>query len=137
MKTFYFTHCCAKKDNSLKGTSKQVSPMQLYRATPTQRFMKRCAEKGVEWAIFSDKYGLVFPQDRVQWYEKHPKTVSELEKKRLFNQTYFQLKEYDRVFFYFNPGRIHPLYKELVEEMRKKGVNIFEITHLREIRHLS
>jgi hypothetical protein len=132
-KTFYFTHCCAKKDESLKGLGKKVSPMQLYRATPTQRFMKRCIETDVDWAIFSDKYGFVFPQDRIQWYEKHPKTVIATEKKRLFDEAYLVLEKYDTAFFYYNPGRIHPLYQDLVEEMRKRNVNIRQITHLLEI----
>jgi hypothetical protein len=133
MKKLYFTHCCAKKDDSLKGSGKKVSPVQLYQAIPTQRFMERCDEAGVNWAIFSDKYGLVFPQDRVEWCEKHPKKVKASEKKHLFKEAYTDLQQYDRIFFYYNPGRIHPLYLELVEEMRRKGVNIQEITHLHEI----
>ena len=133
MKKLYFTHCCAKKDDSLKGSGKKVSPMQLYQATPTQRFMERCVETDVGWAIFSDKYGFVFPQDRVEWYEKHPKTVSASEKKRLFNKAYADLQKYDTAIFYYNPGRIHPLYRELVDEMRKRGVRIREITHLHQI----
>ena len=133
MKRLYFTHCCAKKDDSLKGSGKKVSPMQLYQAAPTQRFMKRCVKVSVDWAIFSDKYGFVFPRERVEWYEKHPKTVTTSEKKQLFKVAYEDLHQYDRIFFYYNLGRIHPLYRELVEEMIRKGVNISEITHKREI----
>jgi hypothetical protein len=59
--------------------------------------------------------------------------VSAFEKKRLFDEAYVVLEKYDRIFFYYNPIRIHPLYRELVEEMRRKGVDIHEITHKREI----
>ena len=107
--------------------------MQLYRARPTQGFIKRCIERDVNWAIFSDNYGFVFPEDLVQWYEKHPQTVSKSEKKQLFDKAFHILEKYDTTFFYYNPGRIHPLYLELVEEMRKRGITIREITHLSEI----
>jgi hypothetical protein len=133
MKTLYFTHCCAKKDETLRGSGKKVLPILLYQAKPTQRFMKRCINAGVDWAIFSDKYGFVFPEDRIQWYEKHPKTVSASEKSRLFEEAYSVLKRYDKAVFYYNPGRIHPLYIQLVEKMRKNGINIGEMTHLQDI----
>jgi len=76
LKVLFFTHCCAKKDDSLKGTGKKVLPLELYLATPTQRFMRRCIEMGVEWAIFSDKHAFVFPKDKIEWYEKPPDTLS-------------------------------------------------------------
>ena len=133
MKELYFTHCCAKKDDSLKNTRAKVSPLQLYQATPTQRFMNHCNDVGVEWAIFSDKYGFVFPNDQIQWYEKHPNTVTHSEKEKLFDDAFDVLRQYDRVYFYYNPGRIHPFYQELVYEMRRKGRVIQEITHLDEI----
>ena len=129
----FFTHCCAKKDGRLKNSDKRVSPLQLYQTAPTQRFMKRCIELGVEWAIFSDKYGFVFPHDQIQWYEKHPNTVTHSEKEKLFDDAFDVLRQYDRVYFYYNPGRIHPFYQELVYEMRRKGRAIQEITHLDEI----
>ena len=30
----------------------------MYTATPTQKFMNKCKEMDVDWAIFSDKYGV-------------------------------------------------------------------------------
>lgn len=134
MRVLYFTHCCAKKDDSLKGTGKRVSPLRLYKATPTQRFMQRCIEAGVAWAIFSDKYAFVFPNDKIAWYEKHPSTLSQAEKGKLFNDAFYVLKDYELSNFYFNPGRLHPFYQELVDELRRRGRNIREITHLNDIR---
>lgn len=130
MRVLYFTYCCAKKDDSLKGTGKKVSPLELYKATPTQRFMRRCIEAGVEWAIFSDKYAFVFPESRISWYEKHPCTLTYAEKRKLFDDAFKVLKDYDFAHFYYNPGRLHPFYRELIDEMRRKGKNIREITHL-------
>jgi len=133
MKVLYFTHCCAKKDNSLKDTGKKVPPMGLYKATPTQRFMRKCTEAGVEWAIFSDNYAFVFPDDRIEWYDKPPRTLTYTEKKKLFNDAFETLKAYDLACFYYNPGRLHPVYRELINEMRRRGMNIKEITHLDDI----
>ena len=133
MRGLYFTHCCAKKDKSLKDTEKRVSPMELYKATTTQRFMRKCTKAGVEWAIFSDKYAFVYPNDRIAWYEKHPSTLTYTEKKKLFNDAFETLKAYDLAYFYYNPGRLHPFYRELVDEMRRRGRKIREITHLDDI----
>lgn len=57
-KKIYVTHCSAKKNSVLKDTCQKVFPDELYTATPTQRFMKKCKEVGVNWAIFSDLYGI-------------------------------------------------------------------------------
>jgi hypothetical protein len=73
----FVTHCSAKKDNSLKNTGKKVTPDKLYTATPTQRFMKKCLKSKVNWAIFSDYYGVWFPDLEHEWYEKSPDTVTE------------------------------------------------------------
>jgi len=133
LKRLYFTHCCAKKDESLKATPKKVSPLLLYTATPTQRFMRRCIEAEVEWAIFSDEYGFVFPSQNIGWYEKQPNSLTLAEKKELFEKAFDVLEDYDLSYFYYNPGRIHPFYLELLSQMRKRGVAIKEITHLVDI----
>jgi hypothetical protein len=57
----YITHCSDKKDNFLKNTLKKVTPDKLYTATPIKRFISKCNEEKVNWAIFSDKYGVWFP----------------------------------------------------------------------------
>jgi hypothetical protein len=64
----YITHCSAKKDDSLKHTGKKVTPDKLYTATATQRFMSKCKEKKVDWAIFSDYYGVWFADVKHEWY---------------------------------------------------------------------
>ena len=115
------------------NSNRKTSPLQLYQAAPTQRFMKKCNEVGVEWAIFSDKYGFVFPHDQIQWYEKHPSTVTYSEKEKLFNGAHAILRQYDLAYFYYNPGRIHPFYQALISEIRRRGQEVREITHLAKI----
>lgn len=128
----YVTHCSAKKNDSLKDTGKGVSPDILYTATPLQRFMKRCKDKKVMWAIFSDKYGVWFPNVRHEWYEKSPDTVSEHEFWMLVKDFEEKLGEYDEVCFYRNPGRFHRLYCRLLKEVKVKG-KIILFSHKDEI----
>ena len=132
-KRIYITHCSAKKDDALRGTDKKVSPDRLYTAKPLQRFVKRCKEKGVNWAIFSDKYGVVFPTDKIEWYNKHPSKVTPEDFKILVNNFVQRVSRYGEIWFYYNPGRFHPLYRELIKEVSKKGLNVKLFTHLSEI----
>lgn len=133
MKRIYLTHCSAKKDDSLKGTGKKVPPDKLYTANPLQRFVQRCKQTKVDWAIFSDKYGVVFPSEKISWYEKHPNSVSTDEFQSLLSNFYKQLSDYEEIWFYRNPGRFHHLYDALVKEARIKGMNVVLFSHINEI----
>jgi hypothetical protein len=68
----YLTHCSASKNDSIRGTVRKVNPQTLYTALPLQRFIAKCIEKKVEWAIFSDIYGVWFPDQLHEWYKKTP-----------------------------------------------------------------
>jgi len=126
----YITHCSAKKNITLKNTCQKVFPYDLYTATPTQRFMKKCKEIGVNWAIFSDLYGIWFPDVKRGWYEKNPGKVTEQEFTKLLHDFESALSGYDEVYFYHNPGRFHKLYKRLIENAE---LNIIKFSHLSEI----
>jgi hypothetical protein len=128
----YITHCSAKKDNSLKNSGKQVTPCKLYTATLTQRFMTKCKEKKVTWAIFSDLYGVWFPNVEHKWYEKDPNTVTEEEFSELVKDFDEKLADYHEIYFYHNPGRFHTIYKELLRETKLKD-KITLFSHLGEI----
>ena len=130
----YITHCSAEKNDALRGTKKKVTPDILYTAKPLQRFVKRCKCRGVNWAIFSDKYGVIFPHDKIEWYDKHPSKVTPIEFQNLVDNFIRRLSGYDEIWFYHNPGRFHQLYKRLIEEVRKKGLNVKLFSHLSEIK---
>ena len=68
----YLTHCSSRKNASLKGTNRKVTPDVLYTSNRIQRFMRTCVKKDVNWAIFSDKYGICYKNTRNSWYEKAP-----------------------------------------------------------------
>ncbi|MEW6181488.1 MAG: DUF6884 domain-containing protein [Chloroflexota bacterium] len=125
----YITHCSAKKNNTIK----RATPDKLYTAIPLQRFVKKCKEKRVNWAIFSDKYGVVFPWEEIEWYDKHPSKVTNEVFKSLVENFVRRLSKYDEIWFYHNPGRFHPLYKKLIKEAKNKGFKVIPFTHLSEI----
>ena len=117
----YITHCSAKKQKSLKKSHEKVAPDILYTATSIQRFMNECKKKKVQWAIFSDKYGVWFPNEKHEWYEKDPDTVTEEEFRRLVGDFQEKLGCFDEIYFYYNPGRFHRLYNRLLKEAKVKG----------------
>ena len=129
----YITHCSTKKDGSLEGTGKSVCPQALYAATPTQRFMNRCMSEGVQWAIFSDLYGVWFPDVEHEWYEKDPDCITDFEFDVLLRDFETKLRGYDEVWFYHNPGRFNPLYKRLIQ---RTSLKITKFPHLSEIRNV-
>jgi hypothetical protein len=119
-KRIFITHCSAKKDDSLEGSDIKVRPDKLYTATPTKRFMDKCKDAKVNWAIFSDKYGIWFSKDFHEWYEKNPKTITDEEFRKLVKDFDEKLNNFVRIWFYYNPGRFHSLYKKLLDETTLK-----------------
>lgn len=81
--------------------------------------METCKQKGVRWAIFSDLYGIWFPQEKHAWYEKSPNDVTESEVKALLTDFDDKLQEYDEIFFYRpSPVYFHSLYRRLLNETK-------------------
>ena len=133
MKKIYLTHCSKTKDNSLENSGVAVLPEELYQSKVIQRFIKRCQKQKVEWAIFSDLYGVWLSGERHEWYEKNPSKVSNEEFQRLVTNFDQRLKDYDVIYFYHNPGRFHSLYKRLIKESALKD-KIKMISHLSDIK---
>lgn len=94
--------------------------------------MKKCDSTGVNWAIFSDKYGIWQSGEKHEWYEKDPNKVSNEEFKNLLANFDNSLGKFDEIWFYYNPGRFHSLYKRLIKKSSlKKRIKLF--THIRDI----
>lgn len=128
----FITHCSAKKDVSLEEDDLKVTPDQLYTATTTQRFMNKCKNAKANWAIFSDKYGIWFSDTLHTWYEKDPNKVTDEEFNALVQDFNSKSKEFDEIWFYYNPGRFHPIYKRLLDSNSMKD-KIKMFTHINEI----
>lgn len=128
----YITHCSAKKSDTLRRNRKSGFPDELYTSKRIQSFMKRCKQERVRWAIFSDLYGVWFPDRRHRWYEKAPSSVSEEEFSDLVKDFERTLAKYREIRFYYHPARFHRLYKRLIRQTQLRGrVRLF--TRVKEI----
>jgi hypothetical protein len=118
----FFTFCSAQKDDSLRDSGQAVHPDVLYRSRRVKSFVARCREMEVRWAIFSDKYGVWFPETKHEWYEMSPDQALP-HFARLLADFDEKMKQFDVI--YFCPGvggpRLHRLYRRLVRESRWNG----------------
>jgi len=128
----YITHCSSKKDDSLKDTVVAVPPSELYVGARIVPFMEHCSRVGVRWAIFSDLYGVWFPDVVHPWYEKHPNRVSPEQFRTLVADFDRVLGAFDEIRFYHHPARFHRLYRGLVEASALRN-RIHLFTHRRGI----
>ena len=128
----YLTHCTGIKNDELKGNGKKVHPEELYQSVPFQRFVNECEKKHVNWAVFSDLYGIWFPEQIHQWYDKHPDTVTNNEFDKLISNFDTDLMDFSEIWFYNNPSWFHSLYKAV---LKKSSLNhkITTFSKLKEI----
>lgn len=136
MASLYLTHCTYKKDERLQRTPKKISPDRLYTGVKITRFINRCKHVEVNWAVFSDKYGVWFPHEKYGYYEKHPNDVTDDEFKELLQESRDKLQKYDAIYFYGNHKShyFHSLYKRFIEGLRKEGVNVIKIISIYDIK---
>jgi hypothetical protein len=117
----FFTFCSASKNDTLRGTTAGVSPEELYTSRRVQSFIDRCKSSGVRWAIFSDQYGVWFPEIRHPWYERSPDDAI-ADFPRLLSDFDEKMKDFAAI--HFCPGvggpRLHRMYRRLVSESRWK-----------------
>jgi hypothetical protein len=129
----YITHCSATKDERLKESKEKVTPDDLYISPRIQSFIQACQAKNAKWAIFSDQYGIVFPEDKIAWYEKSPDSVSPQEYLVLLGSFIQRLAGFNEIHFYYNPGRFHSLYSKLVTQAKSVGMNIVLFSSISDI----
>ncbi len=66
------------------------------------------------------------------WYEKHPKSVTDKEFEALVKDFEEKLEQYDKIYFYYHPGRFRKLYRRFLESERPKG-RVIPFIHLAQI----
>jgi hypothetical protein len=114
----FFTFCSAKKNDYLAQSGEEVTPDVLYTSQRVQSFIARCKAKRVRWAIFSDEYGVWFPEMKHKWYERSPDDALPVFPRLLadFDQ---KMKDFDVIHFCPGAGgpRIHRLYRKLVQQL--------------------
>jgi hypothetical protein len=112
----YLTHCSAEKDAQLQDTGVTVTPDRLYTNPQVQRFMERCKEKNVQWAILSDRYGVYQSNDCNAWYEKHPDTVTPQEENAIIQDFNRKLDLYNEIHFLVRADSFHPFYARVLKK---------------------
>lgn len=60
--SLYLTYCSAKKRKGIH------TPDTLYISNRISSYIERCRIVGVDWAIFSALYGLIFPEEKKKDY---------------------------------------------------------------------
>ena len=111
----YVTYCSGEKDDALRGNGRAVTPDELYTSERFVSFARACREAGVEWAVLSDNYGVWSADETREWYEKAPEDVTEDEFRALVKDFDAKLAGFDRIRFYHEPGRLHALYRRIIE----------------------
>jgi len=123
----YITHCSARKSLSVKRSGAKVPPDKLYTSDRIQPFMRRCKQARVRWAIFSDLYGVYFPNEKHKWYEKSPDSVTQEEFRMLLKSFDKKLSSYSAIWFYHHPARFHKIYRRLLRRTRlRRKVRLFK-----------
>lgn len=126
----YLTHCSKEKNIDFKATGVEVTPDQLYIDSDIQRFMQRCKDQRVDWAILSDRYGVFRSSDRQKWYEKHPDTVTQAEEDAVIQDFDNKLNHYNEIWFYVRPDSFHPFYQRVLKKTALASrVQVFQDVH--------
>lgn len=111
----YLTHCSKEKSITAKASGLPMPPDELYAEDGIQAFMKACKSHGVNWAILSDNYGVFFPFEKHEYYEKPPATVTSEEEQAIITQFNQRLADYDEIWFYIRPTTFHPFYERVLK----------------------
>lgn len=121
----FLTYCSWQKDDSIKNKPVLVGPDQLYTSERLQIFVKACTAANADWAIFSDKYGIWFPNEKKAWYDKSPDSVTPQELSRIVSNSVKSLEKYQVYFFGdSNDPKFHPLYKEYIHRLEANGITV-------------
>jgi len=128
MKRIYVTHCSREKDSTLEQSGEKVTPDRLYTSTGLQRFIRHCNERGYDWAILSDHYGVVFKDEPIAWYNKPPDSVTEEEFIELLRSFVTRLKPYDEIYFHHRASETHPVFSRIVNQAKEQGLQVVEFS---------
>ena len=80
--------------------------------------MEECRSRRLRWAIFSDKFGVWFPEACREYYDKSPDSVTSKEFSALLNDFDTKLANFGEICFYRGTGRVHSLYRRICEKTK-------------------
>ena len=128
MKSIYITHCSREKYPALEASAEAATPDKLYTSAALQAFIRFCKMRGYDWAILSDRYGVVFADEPIRWYSKPPDTVTDEEFSELLRSFTTRLAGFDEILFQHRPGETHLVFKRIIEKSQELGMNVNEFT---------
>ena len=118
MAIIFLTHCSKEKSELARASGEKLPPDQLYTDPDLQAFIQRCKETGSSWAILSDKYGVIFPSEKHDYYEKPPATVTPEEERIIVEDFNLRLGEFQQICFYIRRETYHPFYERVLAASR-------------------
>ena len=121
----YLTHCSKDKSAQAKESGGRLTPDKLYTDSGLQAFIHRCRQTGSRWAILSDKYGVFFPWESHEYYEKPPASVTPDEENAIMNDLHTRLSEYGEIRFFIRRETFHPFYERVLMKGELAGRVIF------------
>jgi hypothetical protein len=110
----YLTHCSKDKSLLAKENGEKMTPDQLYTDQGLQAFIRRCKDVNFPWAILSDFYWVFFPDEKHQYYEKPPSTVTSEEEKAITENFHTRLNAFDEIGFFVRKDTFHPFYERVI-----------------------
>jgi len=128
VKRIYITHCSREKDPELETSGEASTAEKLYTSPALQAFIQFCKAHGHAWAILSDRYGVIFPEEKINWYSKPPDSVTEDEFLALLHSFTTRLAGFDEILFQHRPGETHAVFKRILEKALELGMNVQEFT---------
>jgi len=110
----YLTHCSKNKSLLAKKSGEKMTPNQLYTDPGLQAFIRRCREVNSPYAILSDVFGVIFPDEKHEYYEKPPSTVTPEEEIKITENFHIRLSAFDEIRFYVRKETFHPFYERII-----------------------
>jgi len=120
----YLTHCSDSKNPNFKSSMDATTPDVLYTSDRIELFFDYVKKDDLPWAIFSDKYGFVFPSSTIQWYDYTPDAVTEADIVAFLKDSIDELREYEKIIYRAGKKPIHRTYERLIETMRSSGLTV-------------
>ncbi len=121
----YLTHCSKDKSLQAKESGGRLPPDKLYTDPGLLAFIQRCRQTESHWAILSDKFGVFFPWESHEYYEKPPASVTQDEENAIMNDLHTRLSEYGEIRFFIRRETFHPFYERVLMKGELAGRVIF------------
>jgi len=129
----YLTHCSKDKSQLAKKSREKMTPDQLYTDPGLQAFIHRCREVNSHWAILSDFYGVFFPDEQHEYYEKPPSDVTPEEEQAITENFQARLSIFDEIGFYVRKDTFHPFYERVIRNgpLAERIIMIYDLESIK------